>query len=97
MHMSGSKPKVFEDIYDSMASIRETLAYQDANLMQQVETMQHRISDMKVVVDECSRLTQFLNEKSDSFDCLMSEQRVQIANINTRLVEELTHTRNEVD
>lgn len=55
--------------------------------------MQHT----KEVVEECQKLTHFLNNKAESFDKLMSEQRIQLTSINEKLVYELTNTKNEVD
>ncbi|CDW82634.1 UNKNOWN [Stylonychia lemnae] len=94
LSLNEAKPKIFEDIHDGLAAIRADLRFTEQSILQKVETMGMKVDKSQETVDECKHMTNFLLQKAESFDHMISQQRENTIRLEEKLALECTDLKN---
>eukprot|EP00347_Sterkiella_histriomuscorum_P000315 403376352 len=92
-----SKPKIFEEIFDQMANIKADVRTTEQSILQKVDLMGVKVDSMQETVQECKKMSDFLSQKAESFDEMLSTQRNTTNHLQERLSQECSDLKNFMD
>ena len=78
------KPKVFEDIYNMFAEMKEYIATVEEKFDHRVKDVHSLFQKQQTAIDEVDRIANTLNSKADNLDSLSKEMREQLMQISER-------------